>query len=49
MPTNKGKPQYQNMLDYGRSSSEDQRIQQEHFLVNTFFLNLYKEAICLHS
>lgn len=49
MLTNKGKPQYQNMLDYGRSSSEDQRIQQEDFLVDTFFLNLYKEAICLHS
>lgn len=49
MPTNKGKPQYQNMLDYGRSSSSDQRIQQEDSLVDTFFLNLYKEAICLHS
>lgn len=49
MPTNKGKPQYQNMLDYGRSSSEDQWIQQEDFLVDTFFMNLYKEAICLHS
>lgn len=44
----KVKPQYENLVDYGWSTSEDSQIQHE-FFEYTFKKNLHKKTIYLHS